>query len=401
MEFEPMDAKSYRSLSTEAYQERRAMVLGLATELPEDATEEQMNAIDVEMGIIDTEDDRRDAVAQRRNRAAIEIKEGAGMPIASVATEPVEPVKAARNLGEHVAQYVREAKPGKSFHLVAPAYSRASGDSHLIPSGIVPAITTYDRNIVEGARVPMNVLDLLGREVIEGNTLVFYREGALEGASPAVTAEGAAKPKAHFADPTPITVSLQKIAAYVKESDEMIKDANFLASSINGRLLYELNYVRQSTVISELLGTSGIQTANYTTADAAPIADAVANAIAAVEEQSGRPADAILITPTLWQTLVVGKNDNGDYYGGGYFTDNAYKSLWSIPVVVTPQLTAGHIVVGAFSTCASLVTKAEGVTVEATNTDQDDFIKNMMTIRAEVRERLAVRRPAGFVDITA
>ena len=37
--------------------------------------------------------------------------------------------------------------------------------------------------------------------------------------------------------------------------------------------------------------------------------------------------------------------------------------------------------------------------MEATNTDQDDFIKNRMTIRAEERIALAVRRPKGFVKI--
>jgi hypothetical protein len=40
-----------------------------------------------------------------------------------------------------------------------------------------------------------------------------------------------------------------------------------------------------------------------------------------------------------------------------------------------------------------------GVRVEATNTDADDFQKNRMTIRAEERLALAVRRPAGFVKI--
>jgi hypothetical protein len=52
-------------------------------------------------------------------------------------------------------------------------------------------------------------------------------------------------------------------------------------------------------------------------------------------------------------------------------------------------------VVGAFKTCGSVVTKG-GVSVEATNSNEDDFIHNLMTIRAEERLALAVRRPAGF-----
>ena len=35
-----------------------------------------------------------------------------------------------------------------------------------------------------------------------------------------------------------------------------------------------------------------------------------------------------------------------------------------------------------------------------TNTDADDFQKNLMTMRAEVREVAILRQPAGFVDIT-
>lgn len=275
---------------------------------------------------------------------------------------------------------------------------------NVTPESVVPAITTYDKTIVEGKRIPFNVLDLLGREVIDGNTLVFFREGALQGA-PAITAEGAKKPQVHFADPTPVTVTLQKIAAFVKESDEVIDDAAFLASTINGRLLYELNFVRQATVISDLLSTSGIQQATWpataTFTDLSlDIADAVADAIADVQEESGYAANGVVVTPAIWKQLRTGHFDSGEYIGGGYFEQGARPMLWGLPVAVSSQLTAGHILVGAFDTCASLVTKAEGVTVESTNTDQDDFVKNLMTIRAEVREKLAVRRPAGFVDLT-
>ena len=402
MEFTEMDARAYRSLNADQYEERRSLVLSLAESLPEDATDEQMRSIDAEMDVIKAEDARRDSMTELRNHKAAEVIGGAGKVIGSTQSEKEER-KVATSIGESFAEYVKERGHEKSFHLVAPAY-RAATDVHVTPSGVVPAITTYDKNIVEGKRIPFNVLDLFGREVIEGNTLVFFKEGALQGA-PAVTAEGVKKPQIHYADPTPVTVSLQKIAAFVKESDEMIDDANFLASTINGRLLYDLNLVRQATVISELLGTSGIQTATWPstatfTDISLDIADAIADAIADVQEESGYAADGVVITPALWKQLRTGHLNSGEYVGGGYFEQGARPTLWGLPIAVSSQLTSGHILVGAFGTCASLVTKAEGVTVEATNTDQDDFVKNLMTIRAEVRERLAVRRPAGFVDLT-
>lgn len=62
---------------------------------------------------------------------------------------------------------------------------------------------------------------------------------------------------------------------------------------------------------------------------------------------------------------------------------------------MTTATTAGTIIVGAFKTCASVVSRG-GVSVEMTNTNEDDFVKNLVTIRAEERLALAVRRPAGF-----
>ena len=89
------------------------------------------------------------------------------------------------------------------------------------------------------------------------------------------------------------------------------------------------------------------------------------------------------------------KLTTNEYFGGGPFGAQNVPNLWGIPVCVTTAVTASQIIVGAFKTCGSVVQKG-GVAVEATNTDADDFQKNLMTIRAEERLALAVRRPAGF-----
>lgn len=413
-EFTPMGAVELRRMDGEAYMTRRAEVLELSANLPEDTTIEQMESLDSEMNLYKAEDERRANIAALNAEKRELVINGGGSTIESVASKAINEntskeattmPEQARSLGAHFADYAKREGHGKSFHIVAPAYSRAATDVQGTPAvaQATQAITTYDTNIVEGVRESMGVINLLGREVIAGNTLVFFTEGAMEGTIANSIAEGAAKSRIHFADPTPTTVTLEKIAAYIKESDEYIDDYGYLASAINGRLLYELNLKRQAKVIADLLGTSGIQTIGGTTAvtrTAVAIADEIANAIADTMTYSGRPANAIVMTPAIWKLLRIGKDGENRYYGGGYFAALHGENVWNLPIVLSNQLTANHIVVGAFDTCASLVTKAEGVTVEATNTDQDDFIKNLMTIRAEVREKLAVRRPAGFVDIT-
>lgn len=306
--------------------------------------------------------------------------------------------KQAKSLGENFVNLVKGATFGKRFQLSAPAF-KAATDVQGTPSGAVDFATTFDRNVVTAARTPLVIRDLFGAENITGSTLVYLVEGAIEGA-PAVTAEGAVKPQVHFADPTPVTVSLAKIACHIKESDEYINDYPFLASAINGRLLYELGLVEQNKLVTDLLGTSGIQTGTIASgASATDVADAILRAAMDVQEQSGFAADAIVLNPATWYTLRVAKNGNDNYYGGGFFGAQNIPNLWGIPVCVTPAVTAAQIVVGAFKTCGSVVTNG-GVSVEAVNTDQDDFIKNLMTIRAEERLALAIRRPAGFKLLT-
>ena len=305
----------------------------------------------------------------------------------------------ARNLGENFVNFVKDSDHGKKFDLSAPAYTKAATDTQTSPAGAVDFATTFDRNVVTAPRTPLVIRDLFGAETISGSTLQYLVEGAMQGA-PAVTAEGAEKPQIHFADPTPKTVSLAKIACHIKESDEYIDDYPFLASAINGRLLYELGLVEQNKLVTDLLGTSGIQTGSYAAnATAADIADAILQAAMDVQNGSGFDADAIVINPADWYTLRVARDGEQRYYGGGFFGAQNVPNLWGITVCVSTAVSAGTIIVGAFKTCGSVVSK-DGVSVEATNTNEDDFVKNLMTIRAEERLALAVRRPAGFKKLT-
>ena len=308
-------------------------------------------------------------------------------------------VKKAQTLGENFVNHVKESGHGKKFDLAAPVFVKAATDTQASPAGAVDFATTFDKNVVTAARTPLVVRDLFGAETISGSTLVYLVEGAIQGA-PAVTAEGAKKPQVHFADPTAKTVSLAKVAAFIRESDEYINDYPFLASAINGRLLYELGLIEQGKLVTDLLATSGIQTGTYaSTGTATDIADAILQAAMDVQASTGFAADAIAMNPADWYILRVGKDGDDRYYGGGYFGDQSIPNLWGIPVCTSASIAAGTIAVGAFKTCGSVVQNG-GVSVEATNTNEDDFVKNLMTIRAEERLVLAVRRPAGFKKLT-
>ena len=321
----------------------------------------------------------------------------------------------AKSLGEHFVKSMPKTHE-KRFTIAAKAYNDplavGTPASPQVPRALV---TDIDRNIVSEVLPETFLRSLFGSESISGNALTYFVEGAIEsntsggqsayGFDP--TNEGAAKPQISFADPSPVTVALDKLAAYIKETDEYIDDAPFLASAINGRLLNYLRLREEAYLLTKLKAASitADTTSWANSATAQEIADLIFKKAQKVKADSGFAADAIIMNPATWEILRLAKDKNDNYIGGGFFSDGQGKQIWGIPVYTSSFAAApvsgsaaGEIFIGSFKACASVVSKG-GVSVEATNTDQDDFIKNRMTIRCEERLALAVRRPAGFVKL--
>lgn len=311
--------------------------------------------------------------------------------------------KAAKSLGEHFVQNLKKASVGSRFDIVAPEFKAASniftetGSVDTFPMGS----NTQDYRVVEGARAALQLRDLFDAQTISTAAYSYFTEGALgTGPSDEGIAEGTEK--------TPVTYNpfnghvavLTKIAGYIKESDEFIADYPFLVSAINGRLLYDLRAAIQSYLLTTLLG-AGIQTdtASWDSSTTVTgLADIILESIMDVQSSSGRAADAVVINPADWYALRIGKDGDDRYYGGGYFQDGLTPAIWGLPAIVTASIPAGTILVGAFKQGATVLSNG-GVQVEATNSNEDDFVKNLMTIRAEERLALAVRVPLAFKSI--
>lgn len=325
----------------------------------------------------------------------------------------------ARTLGEHFVKHVgarlAEIRGVKGASVSAPEWLgyKAATDNQVSNGGAFGSVLTeVDRTVVQGVRPRLVVADLLGSGTISGNAISYFVEGALEGAFTTV-AEAGAKPQLHVVDPTVVTDALKKIAGFVKFTDEMTEDLDFYVSEINGRLLYELAKFEEQQLLSGagtgstiqgILLRSGIQT--ETGATKADNPDAVFRAMTKVSTGSGLDADGIVVNPADYQAFRLSRDTNGQYYGGGFFageygngTLTAQPPLWGLRTVVTPAIAAGTVLVGAFSQAATVYRKG-GVRVESTNSHASDFTSNLVTVRAEERIALAVRRPSGFVKLT-
>jgi HK97 family phage major capsid protein len=264
----------------------------------------------------------------------------------------------------------------------------------------------------------LTVADLMPNGASSGNSIIYMRESAVTN-SAATVAEGGLKPASDI-NYAQVTETFKKIANTLKISDEMISDVPYVQSQVNGRLVFFVQQKEEQQLLgglgtgSELLGIlnrSGLTAAQAKSTDTA--IDAIYKDITKIRTTAFVDPSAIVMHPTDWQGIRLSKDANNQYFAGGPFT-GAYgvgsgnndrsvlgtsDNLWGLPVVVTTSATVGTAVVGAFNTCAEVFRKG-GITVEATNANENDFLTNLIAIRAEERLALAVYRPAGFSTVT-
>lgn len=341
-----------------------------------------------------------------------------GEEIASAIAEIEKSIESAEKANALLAQIGTEEEPEetgmeernglKALNLESLKGARGSVSTYIkaaTDTVIAPTIPVVSQNVAE-IKYNLGVRDLFSTEAISGNSYTFFRMGAtdLPSGFDGTTAQGAEKPQIHPTY-TPITAALVKKAAHLKETDELLNDAPYLESVVRGRGVYELQKAIEAYLVSTLLGTSGIDV----TVNTGISFDNLLKAKMAVNANTGYDADAIIINPTDLQTLLLTKDggNSGQYlmggpayapYGNGAY--GAYLPIWGMKVVATSAIASGTAIVGAFRACASIITKAgEGFRVEVANQNEDDFVKNMVTVRIEERLLEAVRLPGGFAKV--
>jgi HK97 family phage major capsid protein len=311
---------------------------------------------------------------------------------------------------------------GETAFTVGSLTSASGAAGSLVPEYLrTPVMKLFQR---------LTVADLIPTGTMSGSSLIYPLESTVTN-NAAATAEGGLKPLSVLAI-TNVTELFKKISTRIKISDETLQDIPAVQSYINARLTLFILLAEEAQLLkgsgsgSNMTGIqvrSGLQTAVVVPATGAPASglpsvqqklEAIYQQITNIRVNAFVDPDAMVMDPVSWQQLRIGKDANGQYYGGGPFTgaygntqmaqDNSVLSaggqdVWQLRTVVTTAQTAGTALVGAFALCSQRFIR-QGVTVEATNSNEDDFNYNLVSLRAELRELLAVYRPGGFGLVT-
>lgn len=246
----------------------------------------------------------------------------------------------------------------------------------------------------------MTIRDLITPGRTDSNMVAYVKETGFTN-NAATVSETIQKPESN------ITYALTQsavvtIAHWIKAAKQILDDFKGLSSNIDGRLRYGLKYVEEAQLLKGS-GTGNNLNGIYTqaTAYAAPISIASPTKIDTIRlmllqaELAEYPATGIVLHPSDWCAIELTKETTGAYIFANP-QSLATPRLWGRPVVATQAMTVDTALVGAFQLGAQVFDREDANVVISTE-NQDDFIKNMVTIRAEERLALAVYRPEAFI----
>lgn len=267
----------------------------------------------------------------------------------------------------------------------------AAGDL-VTPTRLPGVIAPPDRRLT--------VRDLITPGRMDSNTLEYVKEtGFTNNAAP--VAETAKKPESSLKFDL-VSTTAKVIAHYMKASRQILSDASQLASYIDGRLRYGLAFKEEQQLLNgDGTGQNLLGIIPQATAYAAPFEPADATVIdkirlAMLQAQLAEfPASGIVLNPIDWARVELLKDTTGRYIIGNP-QGVIGATLWNLPVVATQAIAEDKFLTGAFKLGAQLFDRWQA-RVEVATENEDDFVKNLVTILAEERLALAVYRPQAFI----
>lgn len=293
--------------------------------------------------------------------------------------------------------------PGADFKLRVEA-NTISGQTGSPPENTDTLVQTDRRaGIVPGAFRTLRVRDLIPTIPTTSNAWQFVRELVFTNAA-AETAEGAAKPEATltFED---VTVNIRTIAHFIKASNQILADAPALRAYIDNRLRYGVELREEQQIVSgngsgqniSGMTASGNYTA-FTPTSGNTAIDSINRAKYAILGADYMPT-GVLLNPTNWGAIERLKTTDKAYVVGDPF-GSITPMMWGLPVVASNSMTANKLLVADFNTSYEYAERQS--TVIDIGYVNEDFTKNLVTIRGEKRGALATIRPAStrFGDLT-
>ena len=349
---------------------------------------EQKEAFDASLEAVKNElAEQVKAVQDHANKLDVKVNKAKAVEIKT----PVDAVK--EGIKENF-ESIKRVKKGSSFDMDIKAVGNMTLSNNLTGD----AERDFSNVVAKVPNQKVSFSDLIGVIPIEGGTYTFPREGAGEG-SIATQTEGSDKSQRDY-DFTHVDVATDFIAGFAVYSKKMANNVKYLEGFLPEAL--RRDYIKaESTIFNTALAAAATASSELA-ASHSNYSEQIMAEVATLEALD-HDVNAIVVTTAIYFDLLQTEKSTGAGYGlpiGWTFDGNVLRCL-GIPVVKANWLAANKYYVGDWSTIKKVVT--EGLSVQFSTEDEDNFRKNNITSRIEAQVGLAIHRPDAIIygDVTA
>jgi HK97 family phage major capsid protein len=238
-----------------------------------------------------------------------------------------------------------------------------------------------------------SVLDLISVIPNAGSAIEYVREGVDSAFEADQVADNVLLPETDI-DIKTISDVMYNIGHHVFVSKNALMDAPQISGYIDGRLTFgAMRKVKAAIVAGTGSGQMrGMLAANnsltFVPTQGATAIDSISTARNTIEA-AGYEVTGVLMNPSDWSAIEISKT-NGEYVLNPF--GMLVRTLWGLPVVTDASVTPGKFVMATFSSAYEFHVNP-GSIVESTESHDDMFLRNMVTLKLNVRGALATYMP--------
>ena len=294
---------------------------------------------------------------------------------------------------------------------IASAEEVASLTGHAIKAGLTlpsePGVAqgiTY-RGIATPPEAPLTLLDVFQSVPLEDRRVEFLkRSGAVAAAGIHSASQfGAIKTEASITY-TPEDEQYATIHSWIKVKRQDLMDVGSLERDLRAALSYGVMFKLQDYLLNGhapddafdgLLNTTGVGQPNVSGDN--NVSDKILTALGILWQAGVMPNFVALNPITLANEMKRKSAGDGEYFSGGPFQLEVGGTIWRVPTVLAPALSQTTAVIG--DSRGAAIGVREGLQVYISQDDQDDRLRNLITVLVEGSFAPFVPTPALFSEV--
>ncbi len=264
--------------------------------------------------------------------------------------------------------------------------------------------------IVEELFQTPNISDLIPVITTTSDSIEYVTENYTDASAETDEAAVAAESTEDF---TLVTEPVRDIRVGIKATEQVLGDVGLLRGLVQLRLRNDIDRREDLQLLSGdgvapnldgILNRAGIGNDVYSlAAGTSDFLDAIFRAGTVIRQAFSNPTVAVM-NAISWQGIRLAKDMNDNYLYGPP-SDAGVQRIWGYGIVVNENMddnliaTEVPVLLGDWANSA-LIARNPNVAVGVTDSDASDFLADVLTFKASMREALIVHRAAGFATVT-